>query len=65
MTSILKLASLVTLGLVIVPCVLYFAGMIGLGTVKGTALVGTIGWFIATPLWMGRGLPVDATEAKI
>ena len=65
MNNLAKTASLITLCLVIIPCLLYFAGMIGLDTVKWTALVGTIGWFIATPLWMSRKLPVDASEVEI
>lgn len=60
-----KIASLITLSLVIVPCLLYFGGLIDLDTVKWTALAGTIGWFIATPLWMSRELPIDATEVEI
>lgn len=51
--------------LVCVPCLLFFAGLINLDTVKSMALVGTIGWFIATPLWMSRKLPVDAAEVEI
>ncbi|MCA9139491.1 MAG: hypothetical protein KDB00_22110 [Planctomycetales bacterium] len=65
MNNIAKIASLITLGLVIVPCLLYFAGTIGLDTVKWTALAGTIGWFIATPMWMSRELPVDADQVEI
>ncbi|QEG02425.1 hypothetical protein Mal15_65460 [Stieleria maiorica] len=65
MNNIAKLVSLVTLGLVIGPCLLYFTGTIGLDTVKVAALVGTVGWFIATPMWMSRKLPVDASEVEI
>jgi hypothetical protein len=65
MNNITKIASLITLGLVVTPCLLYFLGMIELDSVKWTALVGTIGWFIATPLWMSRKLPVDAAEVEI
>ncbi len=65
MNHIAKLVSLITLGLVIGPCLLYFMGMIGLDTVKLAALVGTLGWFIATPMWMGRELRVDASEVEI
>ena len=60
-----KFASLIALSLVIVPCLLYFNGAIGLDAVKWTALAGTVGWFISTPLWMSRDLPVDATEVEI
>ena len=65
MNNIVKIVSLLSLGLVVVPCLLYFAGVIGLDAVKWMALIGTIGWFIATPLWMSRDLPVDASEVEI
>jgi hypothetical protein len=44
---------------------LYFNGLIGLDTVKMAALIGTIGWFAATPMWMSRKLDVDAAEVEI
>lgn len=65
MNAIAKIASLVTLSLVVVPCLLYFAGTVDLDAVKLAALIGTIGWFIATPLWMSRDLSVDASEVEI
>ena len=60
-----KIVSLVALAATIVPCLLYFGGIIGLDAVKLTALIGTIAWFIATPMWMGRELPIDAAEVEI
>lgn len=65
MNNIAKIFSLITLGLVIVPSLLLFTGTIGLDAVKLTALVGTVGWFIATPMWMSRELRVDAGEVEI
>jgi hypothetical protein len=65
MEIIAKIASLLTLSLVVIPCLLYSGGAIGLDTVKWTALAGTIGWFISTPMWMSRKLPVDANEVEI
>lgn len=65
MNNIAKIVSLITLGMVVVPCLLYFAGAMSLDSVKLTGLIGTIGWFSATPLWMGRELPVDAKEVEI
>lgn len=65
MQNIAKIASLITLGLVVIPCLLYFVSAIGLDAVKWTALAGTIGWFISTPMWMGRELPIDASEVEI
>jgi hypothetical protein len=60
-----KLISLVALAATVVPCLLYFGGAIDLGAVKAIALVGTIVWFIVTPLWMGRELPIDSKEVEI
>jgi hypothetical protein len=57
--------SLASLGTTIAPCLLYFAGLLDLDQVKIVTLIGTIVWFIATPLWMGRDLPVDAKEVEI
>lgn len=65
MKNLARTTSLLTLGLVIVPCLLFFAGLISLETVKWTALLGSIGWFVATPYWMGRELPIDASEVEI
>lgn len=60
-----KLVSLISLGLVVVPCCLYFGGIIDLDMVKLLALIGTIGWFPSTLVWMGRELSVDSKEAQI
>ena len=65
MSNITKIVSLISLGLVVLPCVLLFAGAIGLDTVKLLALIGTVAWFVATPMWMSRKLPVDASEVDI
>lgn len=64
MNHLAKITSLVTLGMVIVPCLLFFQGSIELKTVKLAALIGTIGWFVATPLWMSRNAPADSTEGS-
>ncbi len=60
-----KTVSLIALSAVIVPCLLYFIGVIGQDAVKWAALAGTIGWFVATPMWMSRELPKDAIEVEI
>ncbi len=60
-----RIVSLVMLSLVMIPCLLYFAGTISLDVVKWTALFGTVGWFIATPTWMSRKLPVDENQVEI
>ena len=65
MNQLAKIASLIALSLVVVPCLLFFTSTISLDAVKWTALVGTIGWFIATPMWMSRELSVDAAEVEI
>lgn len=60
-----KIVSLFALAATIAPCLLYLAGMTSHETVKLAALIGTVAWFIATPMWMGRKLSVDATEVEI
>jgi hypothetical protein len=61
----LKILSFATLAGVIVPPLLYFAGVMGSEPVKWIALASTVCWFATTPLWMGRELPPDATEVEI
>lgn len=65
MNSITKVISLISLGLVIIPCMLFFAGAIGLDATKLLALIGTLGWFAVTPTWMSRKPSVDAAEVEI
>lgn len=60
-----KLVSLAALCAIVLPCLLFFIGTIGLDAVKMAALVGTIVWFIATPMWMSRDLAPDASEVEI
>lgn len=60
-----KAASFAALCFVLVPCVLLFCGLISLEGVKWNALLGTIGWFVTTPLWMGRGLGPDADQVQV
>lgn len=54
MTFYAKLGSLVALATTIVPALLYYAGVMSHEAVKGFALAGTIGWFIAVPIWMSQ-----------
>lgn len=60
-----KILSLVALAITIVPCLLFFFGLLDQETMKWIALAGTIFWFIVTPLWMGREVPGEATRAEI
>jgi len=65
MSKSTRLISLAALAATIIPCLLYFVGAIGHDAVKLLALVGTIVWFIVTPMWMSRELSVDAQEVEI
>jgi hypothetical protein len=51
-----KVASWVFLALVVVPPILSFFGLMDLKNINTLALFGTIGWFAATPVWMGKKL---------
>jgi hypothetical protein len=50
----IKIASWGFLALVGLPSVLSFLGWMDLKHVSLLALIGTIGWFVATPFWMGQ-----------
>lgn len=65
MNHILKPLSLLALAGVIVPCLLFFAGIIDHQMVKWISLLSTIVWFAVTPFWMGRQLPPDAAEVEV
>ena len=60
-----KVVSLIALAATIIPSFLFFAGSMSHDAVKAAALIGTVAWFIATPMWMGRDLPIDAKEVEI
>jgi hypothetical protein len=46
--------SWITLAATIVPSVVYFCGWIDLHDMQWLMFLATVGWFVATPLWMGR-----------
>ena len=54
MRRVLQLMSWITLAATIVPSVVYFCGWIDLRDMQWLMFVATVGWFVATPLWMGR-----------
>jgi len=65
MNTISKVISLIGLAVTVIPCLLYYFGMMDHEMVKTVALVGTIIWFISTPLWMGRPSPAEAKHVEI
>lgn len=65
MKAIAVTVSLLALMATIVPSVLYFKGNLDHEPAKLASLIGTIAWFVVTPLWMGRELDVDAKEVEI
>lgn len=65
MNQATKLVSLVALMLTLIPSLLFFGGLIGHSAVKVLCLVGTVVWFVVTPMWMSRKLSVDAAEVEI
>jgi uncharacterized membrane protein YfcA len=60
-----KAISGIALATTVIPCLLYFGGWVGHSAVTSSALVGTVVWFLATPCWMGRELPIDAAQVEI
>lgn len=65
MNAITKVVSLVALLATVVPCILFFLGLVDHSAVKVAALVGTVVWFISTPFWMNRDLGPDADQVEI
>ena len=65
MRNAAKIVSGIALLATIVPSVLFFAGTTEHEAVKIAALAGTILWFLAAPMWMGRERRVDDTEVEI
>jgi uncharacterized membrane protein YdbT with pleckstrin-like domain len=61
----LKIVSWTALAATIVPSILSFLGLLNLNMVSGIALIGTIVWFVATPLWMDREPEIDDKEVQI
>lgn len=51
--KILKLISGASIGvLILLVCILSFLGIVGVANMKILMLIGTIIWFVVTPLWM-------------
>ncbi|MCH2115123.1 MAG: hypothetical protein MK171_09485 [Pirellulales bacterium] len=55
MKVLLQIVSGAALAATLLPAVFYLTGSMGLPQVKTLMLGAAIVWFIATPLWMGRG----------
>jgi hypothetical protein len=49
-----RVVSFVSLVGTIAPPVLFFTGQMDLDATKWWMLVATVGWFVATPIWMDR-----------
>jgi hypothetical protein len=52
---LLRNVSRLALAVTIAPALLFAGGVIDLDQTKGAMLVGTLVWFIVTPIWMDRG----------
>jgi hypothetical protein len=61
----LRTVSFAALAATFVPSLLYLNGTLTLDLVMWAALVGTIVWFVVTPLWMDRKGEVDDTQVQI
>lgn len=59
----LKIISLVALSGIVASGFLFFSGAISQEVMKAIALIATIAWFIATPVWMGRGQSNSQSDA--
>lgn len=65
MISNSKIVSLIALVATIAPCLLFYFGALDLNSMKWVTLAATIVWFIATPIWMSRDLPVADEQVQI
>jgi hypothetical protein len=54
MRIILQITSWIALAATILPSVLLLGNRLDLNQTKWIMLAGTLVWFVATPLWMGR-----------
>ena len=63
MRNIAQIVSYLMLVGVILAPILFFVGTISLDHAKLWMLIVTIGWFIATPVWMGRKAAAPAANA--
>ncbi len=61
----LKLVSLLALAATILPSVLFLTQTVNHETVLWVAIISTIVWFVATPLWMGSELRPDLDQVEI
>ena len=61
----LRTLSFIALAATIVPSLLYVTGRLALDGVMWAALIGTVVWFVVTPLWMDRKREVDDAEVQI
>lgn len=52
--TVTKILSLIALATILLPCLLYCVGVMQLTSTQTAVLLGTVVWFCATPLWMGR-----------
>ena len=54
MKKLLPAISFAGLALIIVPACLYLAGFVDKPEMKTMMLIGTVLWFVAAPLWIGK-----------
>jgi hypothetical protein len=62
MHSILKIVSLLSLVVLVLPSVLFLAGRMELDTVKGIMIAASIVWFVSAAGWMWKEPPEPDKE---
>ena len=62
MRRVFQLLSWLSLAGTILPSVLFLGGQLSLDQSNMILLLATIGWFVHTPLWMGRLPTADGSE---
>jgi ABC-type uncharacterized transport system permease subunit len=64
MRRIYQIISWVSLTATILPAILFLAGTLDLNQTKMMMVLATLGWFVHTPLWMGRAVPMDTGQEE-
>lgn len=62
MRKLLQTISLLALLMTFVPAIMYLGLSVELANVKLFMIIGTIVWFLATPLWMLKCKPVGESK---
>lgn len=64
-SAVAKMISWLALALVVLPCLAIPLSVLSLPQVQWCAFVGTVTWFLTSPLWMSKEPEIDDAEVEI